>query len=118
MIHHRLALAGAACLAFACGLAPSPSRAQFFVSGSQLTTACASRAVADERSCSGYIAGALDEVVANAELKAAICPPANIKLGVLREAVAKYGKDKPDDTKGSGIALLHAMLKATYPCGK
>ena len=84
------------------GLAPVPGRAQFFISGSQLATACASRAVADERSCSGYIAGALDEVVANAELKATVCPPANVKLGALRDAVAKFGKDKPDEGQGLG----------------
>ena len=117
MIHLRLVLAAAAGLA-GVALAPAPGHAQSFVTGSQLASACASRAVADERSCSGYIAGALDEVVSNAELKAAICPPANIKLGVLREAVARFGKDKPDEAKGSGVALLHAMLKATYPCAK
>ena len=114
----RLAIAAASCLASAGCLAPVPSRAQFFISGSQLAAACASRAVPDERSCSGYIAGALDEVVSNAELKAAVCPPANAKLGALREALAKFGKDKPDETKGSGVALVQAMLKATYPCGK
>ena len=116
MTRFRLFLAAASCLAGAGVLAPA--HAQSFVTGSQLATACASRAVPDERSCSGYIAGALDEVVASPELKAAVCPPASIKLGALREAVAKFGKDKPDEAKGSGVALVHAMLKATYPCGK
>ena len=117
MIQIRLVLTAVSLVALH-AVVPRPSHAQSFITGSQLAIACASRAVADERSCSGYIAGALDEVVGSAELKATICPPANTKLGALREAVAKFGKDKPDEAKGSGVALLHAMLKANYPCAK
>ena len=113
----KLPLFAAAAVSVAFTLTPVAGHAQFFISGAQLATACASHGLADERSCSGYIAGALDEVVANPELKATICPPANTKLGTLREAVARFGKDKPDEAKGSGVAMLHAMLKATYPCG-
>jgi hypothetical protein len=35
---------------------------------------------------------------------------------VLREALGRYGEQHANDTHGSGVALLHAMLKANYPC--
>ncbi len=101
------------------GLAvPSQAQAQFFITGSQLAKACASHATRDESACDGYIAGALDVVQATPDLKAQICPPAKVKLSTLREAVGNYGQRKPDDAKGSGIALIQAMLKANYPCQK
>ena len=118
MTDFRITVAALGCLALAAGFAPSAARAESFVTGSQLASACASHVTADERSCSGYIAGALDEVVETPDSKAGICPPAKTKLGVLREAVAKFGKEQPDAAKGSGVALVHAMLKANYPCGK
>ena len=49
--------------------------AQAFVTGAQLARTCASHTPTDENACNGYIAGALDEVAANAELRAAVCPP-------------------------------------------
>ena len=101
----------------AAGLAASNgAHAQAFISGTQLARACNSHTPADENACNGYIAGSLDEVAANAELKAAICPPAGTKLSVLREALGKFGQQRPDEAKGSGIALVHAMIKTNYPC--
>ncbi len=109
-------LLAAAFVVAALAAVPGIARAQAFISGAQLARACGSHAPTDENACNGYIAGALDEVAANAELKAAICPPAGTKLSVLRDALGKFGQQRPDDAKGSGIALLHAMIKATYPC--
>jgi hypothetical protein len=45
-----------------------------------------------------------------------MCLPAHTKLGALRDALGRYGEQKPDDAKGSGVALIQAMLKANYPC--
>jgi hypothetical protein len=109
-----LAAAGLATLGFAA--LPGTAHAQAFISGTQLAKACASRTPADENACNGYIAGSLDEVAANSDLRTTICPPAGTKLSVLRLALAKYGAGNQADTKGSGIALVHAMIKATYPC--
>lgn len=95
---------------------PLPARAQSFISGAQLARACSSHAPADENACNGYIGGSLDEVAGNAELKTAICPPAGIKLVMLREAMGKFAQQHPDEAKGSGTALVHAMIKTTYPC--
>ena len=108
-------LLSAAALAGLAGMTV-PARAADFISGVQLAHACASRAPVDSGSCDGFIAGALDEVVGNAELRSTICPPAGTKLSVLREALGRYGQQHADDTHGSGVALLHAMLKANYPC--
>ena len=104
-----------ATLAGLAALAPQ-GRAQTFISGAQLAKACSSRAPADENACNGYLAGTLDQVAANAELKATICPPAGTKLMVLREAMAKFARERPDETRGSGIALVQAMIKTNYPC--
>ena len=107
----------AAALAALLGVAtPQTALAGDFVSGSQLARACSGRSPTELSSCDGYIAGALDEVVGNSELRSTICPPANTKLAVLRESLARYGQQHADDAKGSGVSLLHAMLKATYPC--
>ncbi len=96
----------------------SPGRAhsETFITGSQLAHACVSHAPRDESACDGYIAGALDTVVTTPSLKAAMCLPAHTKLGALRDALGRYGEQKPDDAKGSGVALIQAMLKANYPC--
>jgi hypothetical protein len=109
-------LLSAAALAAIVVTTASAARAADFISGVQLAHACASRAPVDSGSCDGFIAGALDEVVGNAELRSTICPPAGTKLSVLREALGRYGEQHANDTHGSGVALLHAMLKANYPC--
>lgn len=93
-----------------------PARAADFIDGAQLARACASKAPSDSAACGGYVAGALDEVIGSADLRAKICPPPATKLSVLREALGRYGQQHPDQTKGSGIALLHAMMTADYPC--
>ena len=93
-----------------------PVYAADFISGSQLAHACSGRSPADSGSCDGYIAGALDEMVGNSELRSTICPPPSTKLSVLRESLARYSQQHGDEAKGSGISLLHAMLKANYPC--
>jgi hypothetical protein len=97
-------------------MAPGAAHAQAFITGSQLAHACASHAPRDESACDGYIAGALDTVVTTPALKATLCPPPHVKLSALREALGHYGEQKPDDAKGSGLALIQAMLKANYPC--
>ena len=97
---------------------PMRAHAQAFIGGTQLARACASHTAADENACNGYIAGALDEVAANPALKAEICPPAGTKLSVLRAALGKFGQQRPEEARGSGIALVHAMIKANYPCTK
>lgn len=103
-----IALAALACLA------TGPASAEAFISGPKLAHACASHAGADANACDGYIAGALDEIASEPSLKGSVCPPANTKLSVLREALAKYGEKNNAE---SGIALLRDMLKANYPCG-
>jgi hypothetical protein len=109
-------LAAAAFASLGVTALPSGAHAQAFISGTQLAKACASHTPADENACNGYIAGSLDEVAVNTDLRATICPPAGTKLSVMRMALAKYGAQNQADTKGSGIALVHAMIKATYPC--
>ena len=85
-----------------------------FASGQMLAHACGSTAAGEKSLCDGYIAGAFDS--APSEMKAAACMPPNTKLAALREAVAHYAPGHVDDTKGSGVALLSATVKATYPC--
>ena len=106
----------AAAAALACLAAPRPSHAQAFISGAQLARTCVSRAVPDENACSGYVAGALDVIAGTPDLRKTICPPNNTKLVVLREAVGRFGQQSPNDTKGTGVDLIIAMLAANYPC--
>ena len=42
--------------------------------------------------------------------------PPNTKLSALRETVGRYAPGHVDDTKASGITLLAAAVRATYPC--
>ncbi len=114
MTRYLLSAAALAGLATVASLAPA--RAADFISGSQLARACNGRSPADSGSCDGYIAGALDEVAGNSELRSTICPPQNTKLSALRESLARYSQQHADDAKGSGVSLVHAMLKANYPC--
>ncbi len=81
-----------------------------------LTKACTSRSASESSLCDGYIAGALDTVSAGSEFRGSICVPPATKLAVLREAMAKYAPGHVDEAKGSGVALLAAMIKANYPC--
>ena len=104
------------CAAMLAALAVPAARAADFISGAQLARACSSRAPVDTGACDGFIAGALDEVVGNSELRATICPPPSTKLSVLRESMGRYAQQHGDETRGSGVSLLHAMMKATYPC--
>ncbi len=109
MLRPLLLLAGLAAL-------PSLAHAQAFISGRQLATACASRALNDERSCDGYVAGALDVIAEAPELKGKVCPPDNMKLGAMRELVGRFGQQHPDDARGSGVALVVAAVRANHPC--
>ena len=108
-------------LAAACALAclaalPSRAQAQAFVSGAQLTKACSGRTPADTFSCDGYIAGVLDSIRDQPEFNGKICPPSNTKLGVLREALGKFGQQRPEEAKGPGPGLIVSFIKTTYPC--
>ena len=115
MLRPLLLLAGLAALpSFAL---PNPAHAQAFISGRQLAGACASRAPNDERSCDGYVAGALDVIAEAPELKGKVCPPDNMKLGAVREMVGRFGQQHPDDARGSGVALVVAAVRANHPCG-
>ena len=100
----------------AIGISAAPVHAQSFITGSQLAHACGSHTPADENACNGYIAGVLDDVASNPEAKAALCPPSSVKLSALRMALGKFAEQKPEETKGGGISLVKAMLKANYPC--
>ncbi len=94
--------------------APAHAKEGDFASGQMLAHACGSTAAGEKSLCDGYIAGAFDS--AASEMKGASCLPPNTKLAALREAVAHYAPGHVDDTKGSGVALLSATVKATYPC--
>ena len=111
-------LAFVAALAAAAGLAawPQSGRAQAFVSGAQLTKACSGRLPADLFSCDGYIAGTLDYVRETPELKDKVCPPSGTKLAALREALGRYGQQRPSEANGPGVALVVSFIKTTYPC--
>lgn len=106
------------CAALLGMLAASPCQARDgdFASGQMLARACGSTAAGEKALCDGYIAGALDTVATNADMKANVCVPPNTKLSALRETVGHYAPGHVDETKGSGIALLAAAVKATYPC--
>ena len=113
----RLSFAILGALAMAAPIAASPAHAQAFINGSRLATACAARNnAAEENACNGYLAGTLDAIASNPELKSAVCPPPGVKLVALREAMGKFGQSKPEATKGSGVDLVIAMVKANYPC--
>ncbi len=107
-----------ALVAIVAGLAalPSPSRAQGFVSGAQLTKACNGRTSQDVNSCDGYIAGVLDAIRETPELKDKVCPQSGVRLSALREALGKFGQLHPDDAKGPGSMLVANFIKANYPC--
>ena len=111
MVRLLVALA-AVCLA----AAPLGARAQAFVTGAQLTKACSGRAPADLFSCDGYIAGTLDTVREMPELKDKVCPPSNTRLAVLREALGRFGQQRPTEAGGPGTALVVAFIKTMYPC--
>ena len=95
---------------------PRLGHAQEFVTGAQLAQACDSRYPTGMRDCDGYIAGVLDTVASAPELKGKLCLPPHSRLGSLREAVGTYGQQHPEATKGSGVALLQAMMKVMFPC--
>ncbi len=97
--------------------APDEAHADAFITGSQLAKACTSRAPADEQACDGYIAGVLDDATAAGDPKSGICTlPSGTKLVAVRGALGKFVQQKPEETKGSGLALVRAMMKADYPC--
>ena len=100
---------------FVCIALSTAARAQTWVSGSQLAQACASHTPTGERDCDGYIAGVLDTVSHTPALKGTVCPPANTKLGALREALGKFGQQRPGETKGSGVELVENMIKTSSP---
>ena len=106
-----LIVAGFALLAF-----NAHARAQSWVTGSQLAHACAGHTPKDMSDCDGYVAGVLDTVGTTPALKGTVCPPANTKLGALREALGKFGQQRPAETKGSGVELVESMMKTNYPC--
>ncbi len=87
-----------------------------FASGQMLARACGSANPGEKSLCDGYIAGALDTVATNNDMKASVCVPPNTRLSAVREAVARYAPGHVDDTKGSGIGLLAATVKAAFPC--
>ena len=103
----------AALLAFA---TPGHAREGDFASGQMLARACTSANPGEKSLCDGYIAGALDTVATNADMRGNVCVPPNTKLAALREAVAHYAPGHVDDQKGSGVTLLAATVKAAYPC--
>ncbi len=111
----RALLCGAVVLA-AMAAAPCQARDGDFASGQMLARACGSNNAGEKSLCDGYIAGALDTVALDADQKANICVPPNTKLSTLREAVGHYAPGHVDDTKASGITLLAAAVRATYPC--
>ena len=113
MIRPLILLAGLAALP---SLAPFSAHAQAFISGRQLAGACASRAPNDERSCDGYVAGALDVIAEAPELKGKVCPPENTKLGAVRELVGRFGQQHPEEAGGSGVGLVVAAVRASHPC--
>ncbi len=95
----------------------APSHADPFITGTQLAKACASRNPTDEQACVGYIAGVLDDATAGDDAKSGICTlPRGIKLSAMRTAMAKFAEQKPEETKGSGLSLVKALMKANYPC--
>jgi hypothetical protein len=82
-----------------------------------LAKACASRNPADGQACDGYIAGVLDDATAADDGKSGICTlPRGTKLSAMRVAMAKFAEQKPEETKGSGLSLVRALMKANYPC--
>ena len=99
-----------------CLATPCLARDGDFASGAMLTKACTSRNVGENSLCDGYIAGALDTVAAGHEFRGSICVPPSTKLSALRESMAHYAPGHVDEAKGSGVALLAAMIKANYPC--
>ncbi len=93
----------------------APAHADPFITGTQLAKACASRNPTDEQACIGYIAGVLDDATDNAS--SGICTlPRGTKLSAMRTAMAKFAEQKPEETKGSGLSLVKALMKAYYPC--
>ena len=112
----RSLLPATALLALSGSLAPALARDGDFASGQMLAKACASSAPGERSLCDGYIAGALDTVATNTDMKANVCVPPNTRLSALREAVGHYAPGHVDETKGSGVTLLAATVKATYPC--
>ncbi len=103
--------------AFAVAVCASPlaAHAQTFISGSELVKACAvgSR---EPQSCNAFIAGALDEVTTVQELKGKVCLPSGTKLRTLREDVVSFAAERPETTRGSGVAMLNAMVSSRFPC--
>ncbi len=102
--------------ALAIAALPSPGRAQAYISGDRLLRACNGHSPADENSCDGYIAGALDAVRDSPEYKGKVCPPSNTRLSVMRVALARFGQQRPDEARGPGVALVISFIKTTYPC--
>ena len=103
-------------LLVAVAVAPPASARDDFASGQMLARACGSPNVGEKSLCDGYIAGALDTVATNGDMRANVCVPPNTRLSAVREAVARYAPGHVDDTKGSGIMLLAATVKAAFPC--
>ncbi len=112
----RTALPGAALLAAVAAAVPCQARDGDFASGQMLARACGSASAGERSLCDGYIAGALDMLATDSDAKAALCVPPNTRLSALRETVGRYAPGHLDDTKGSGVALLSAAVRATTPC--
>jgi Rap1a immunity proteins len=101
-------------LAAALSALPLAARAQkAFIPANKLVQVCNNPA--QDAICTGFIGGALDEVIAS-PARTEICVPSGTSLKVLRAALVKYAREHADQTKGSGVSLLNAMIKANYPC--
>jgi hypothetical protein len=110
-------LATAAVATLALGFLPRPGHAEGFVTGAQLMQACASGKMPDDRQCTGYLAGAADQVSANPSLKGTLCPlPQGTKLKDVKEAVVRFGKAHPDKVGQPAVDLMNDAIKDRYPC--
>ena len=107
-------LALSALLALAAPVAP---RAEGFITGSQLMQACTARSLDSERLCTGFIAGAADQVSANPALKGELCPlPVGVSLKDVKATVVKYGQEHADKVRQPGVLLLNEAVRERYPC--
>jgi hypothetical protein len=110
---HRLAAA----VALAAALSPCAGRAEGFITGSQLMSACTGSGPLNDRQCVGYIAGAADQVSANPSLKGVLCPlPAGTELKDVKAVLVRYGNEHKDKVGGPAIVLLNEAIKDRYPC--
>lgn len=96
---------------------PIAARAEGFVSGSQLMQACSSSSTMDDRLCTGFIAGAADQVSANPSLKGTLCPvPPGTSLKEIKAALVKYGREHSDKVGQPAVRFLNDAVRDRYPC--